>query len=73
MEYGFKTLVAWAVLMALLLLQAPVLMATDADPLQDFCVADLDNWLQKEELEACSPVGRRKGSPPQAPPILCAI
>ncbi|KAG8097835.1 hypothetical protein GUJ93_ZPchr0013g37035 [Zizania palustris] len=37
----FKTLAA-GVVFVVLLVQAPVLWATDADPLQDFCVADLD-------------------------------
>uniref|UniRef100_A0A0D3FMQ4 Cupin type-1 domain-containing protein n=1 Tax=Oryza barthii TaxID=65489 RepID=A0A0D3FMQ4_9ORYZ len=39
----FKTTLAGVVLVVLLLQQAPVLRANDPDPLQDFCVADLDS------------------------------
>uniref|UniRef100_A0A0D9VXQ8 Germin-like protein n=1 Tax=Leersia perrieri TaxID=77586 RepID=A0A0D9VXQ8_9ORYZ len=55
MEYSFKTLIVGAVLMVLLLQQAPVLMATDADPLQDFCVADLDSEVTVVNGHPCKP------------------
>uniref|UniRef100_A0A0E0NZW5 Uncharacterized protein n=1 Tax=Oryza rufipogon TaxID=4529 RepID=A0A0E0NZW5_ORYRU len=53
MEYGFKA--AGLVFVVLLLQQAPVLIrATDADPLQDFCVADLNSEVTVNG-HACKP------------------
>uniref|UniRef100_A0A0D9VXQ9 Germin-like protein n=1 Tax=Leersia perrieri TaxID=77586 RepID=A0A0D9VXQ9_9ORYZ len=44
MGNSFKTLTVWVMFAVLLLQQAPVLIrATDPDPLQDFCVADLNS------------------------------
>ena len=55
MEHSFKTIAAGVVIVVLLLQQAPVLIrATDADPLQDFCVADLDSKVTVNG-HACKP------------------
>ncbi|XP_006650431.2 germin-like protein 3-6 [Oryza brachyantha] len=56
MECSLKTLAAGLVVFVVLLLQqAPVLvLATDADPLQDFCVADLGSEVTVNG-HACKP------------------